>query len=218
MGVLALLVIAALVVGAVLLGGLLGRSAEAGPAAPTTAPAAEPGPDPSTAPPTTAAPTTPAPTPVPSTAPPSTAAPTASSAATAQPSSTPGDTCGPSAVTLRAETDRESYAPGETPVLYLLVSNESDTPCTVNVGTSQMEFVLTLDDERVFSSTDCQDGSQDLEMTIEPGGEERATFEWARNRTVPGCEAVGEEAAEGTYSLVTRLGARSSDPVTFTLS
>ena len=82
-----------------------------------------------------------------------------------------------------------------------------------------MEFVLTLDDERVFSSAHCQDGAEDLELVIEPDGEERATFEWDRNRTAPGCDALDDdEAAEGTYTLITRLGARSSSPVTFTLS
>ena len=81
----------------------------------------------------------------------------------------------------------------------------------------QMEFVLTRADERVFSSIDCQQSSQDLQRTIAPGGEERATFEWSRNRSVPGCTAVDEQPAAGGYSLTTRLGARSSAPAEFTL-
>lgn len=218
MVVLALLVIAAIAVGAVVLAGFFGRDAEpeAGtqpsPSAPPTAPVAEPSPS---------APPTAAPTPAPAPTASSTPSATASEQATPTPqpsSSASGDSCGTDAVTLQAETDEESYGPGELPLLYLVVSNEGETPCTVNVGTSQMEFVITLDAERVFSSADCQEGSQDLELTIEPGDEERATFEWARNRTVPGCAAMGEEAAAGTYTLVTRLGARSSSPVTFTLS
>ena len=213
MVILALLVIAALAVGAVVLAGFFGRDAEpeAGAQPSSSAAPAAPSPAPSTAAPT--------PTPAPTAS--STPSPTASESAspTPQPSSTAtGDSCGTGAVTLQAETDEESYGSGELPLLYLVVSNEGETPCTVNVGTSQMEFVITLDDERVFSSADCQEGSQDLELTIEPGDEERATFEWARNRTGPGCESVGGEAADGTYTLVTRLGARSSNPVTFTLS
>jgi hypothetical protein len=117
---------------------------------------------------------------------------------------------------VSAETDRQNYGPGEDPVLSLVVRNEGPEACTVNVGTSQMEFVLTSDEERVFSSTDCQHDSQDLERTIEPGGEERATFEWSRKRTVPGC-TVEEDPGAGTYALTTRLGARSSSPVSFTL-
>ncbi len=116
-----------------------------------------------------------------------------------------------------AETDERTYSPEETPVLSLVIRNGGTTPCTVNVGTSQMEFVLTRGDDRVFSSIDCQESSEDLDRVIEPDGEERATFEWARNSTVPGCTVVEEEPVEGTYTLTTRLGTRSSDPVTFTL-
>ncbi len=118
---------------------------------------------------------------------------------------------------MAAGTDKEAYAADEDPVLSLEVRNEGEEPCTVNVGTSQMEFVLTSNGERVFSSTDCQQESQDLERTVEPGAVERATFEWSRNRTVPGCTVVEGSPAAGEYSLTTRLGARSSTPVGFTL-
>lgn len=118
---------------------------------------------------------------------------------------------------VAAETDKDRYASGEQPVLSLVVRNEGASPCTVNVGTSQMEFVLTRDDERVFSSSDCQQASQDLERVIEPGGEDRAMFEWNRKPTVPGCTVVDGGPDAGSYTLTTRLGARSSEPVEFTL-
>ncbi len=211
--VLALLVVAALAVGAVVLTGLFARdpdpAAGASPApvaSPTTTTATEPDAVPS---PTAA-------TSAPGASPSSSPAPTPATTPTSQPSAS-GDACATAAVVIRAETDKESYGPDELPVLDLVVRNEGEIPCVVNVGTSQMEFVLTLDDERVFSSTDCQDGSQDLERTLAPDGAERASFEWARNRTVPGCTAVDGDLAGGTYTLVTRLGGRSSSPVTFTL-
>lgn len=112
---------------------------------------------------------------------------------------------------------QEDVGPGDVPVLSLVVRNEGTAACTVNVGTSQMEFVLTSAVDRMFSSIDCQQASQDLERIIEPGGEERATFEWSRNRTLPGCTVVEEKPATGSYALITRLGARSSSPVWFTL-
>jgi hypothetical protein len=212
--VLALLVVAALAVGAVVLTGLFDRDPD---------PAAGASPDPVASPTTTATgpdavPSPTAATSAPGATPSSSPAPTPATTPTSQPSaSAAGDACATAAVVIRAETDKESYGPDELPVLDLVVRNEGEIPCVVNVGTSQMEFVLTLDDERVFSSTDCQDGSQDLERTLAPDGEERASFEWARNRTVPGCTAVDGDPAGGTYTLVTRLGGRSSSPVTFTL-
>lgn len=214
---LAFLVVAALAVGAIALAGVLGRGADAagGTPAPATASAvpsptstATPPSGPPSSPPSSAAPTptasrtSPAPTPRATTARPSAGAAAAACAAD---------------VTVAAETDEQAYGPDEDPVLSLVVRNEGTEPCTVNVGTSQMEFVLTRADERVFSSIDCQQSSQDLQRTIAPGGEERATFEWSRNRSVPGCTAVDDQPAAGGYSLTTRLGARSSAPAEFTL-
>ncbi|MUK01168.1 hypothetical protein GM708_03995 [Vibrio cholerae] len=205
--VLALLVVAALAVGGAALAGLFGRGPDASAGGPTVA-AATPG-VPSEAPSEPGS--------VPSAA--ASSSPPGSAAASSGPTADPGPTAGGCAtdVVLVAETDREAYAADEDPVLSLVVRNEGGEPCTVNVGTSQMEFVLTSDGERVFSSTDCQQASQDLERTVEPGGEERATFQWTRNRTVPGCTVVEESPGAGEYTLTTRLGARSSTPVGFTL-
>lgn len=204
--VLVLLVLVALNVGGTVLAGWLGRDADpnadpiADPIAGTTPSATAP-----EEPPAGSAPTS-APTP----------------AATAEPSGTPeasaeADGCDPEEVVVVAETDKEAYAPDESPILYLVVRNDGSEACTLNVGTSQMEFALTHENERVFSSVDCQQGSADLERILQPGSAERATFEWSRNRTVPGCEVVDAEVASGTYALTTRIGERSSDPATFTL-
>jgi hypothetical protein len=214
--ILALLVIAVLVAGGVALAGMLGRDADGGAVGSPTSPAAtgpatgDPAPTPSPAPTSTSARATPSATASSSATPQA----TPSATATAGPAS---DTCDSAAVTVAAETDKQSYGPSENPVLSLVVRNGGTAPCTVNVGTSQMEFVLTSADERVFSSTDCQQASQDLERTIEPGDEERATFEWSRDASVPGCTLVDEVPGAGSYTLTTRLGARSSTPVEFEL-
>ncbi|MCU1633229.1 MAG: Membrane lipoprotein [Micrococcaceae bacterium] len=206
--ILALLVVAGLAIGGVVLAAALGRGADAtAGATPTPGATAEtetPAAGDSTAPPSTAPSSKASPAPTRTTAP-------------AEPSPTSSDGCDASKVVVAAETDKESYGTDENPVLTLVVRNEGTTPCDVNVGTSQMQFEVTSGDERVFSSTDCQQASQDLERAIAPGGEERATFEWSRNRTVPGCTTVDEEPASGSYTVTTRLGARSSTPVEFTL-
>lgn len=190
--VLGLLVLAALAVGGAAMAGLLGGQDGAGD--PSAAASTSPGLSAGRTPPT------------PSAAPTSTGAGPSSSGK-----------CDPASVVVVAATDERTYSPDETPVLSLVIRNKGAAPCTVNVGTSQMEFVLTRGDDRVFSSVDCQESSEDLDRVIEPKGEERATFEWARNRTVPGCTVVDGEPGAGEYTLTTRLGARSSAPVTFTL-
>lgn len=215
MTILALLVIAALAITGLVLAGVLGNGADAAvgePPTPEAGSSATTSPAPSSPAPSKAPSASPAPSPSATSASPS----PSSSASPSVSASASDDGCDPARVVVSAETDRQNYGPGEDPVLSLVVRNEGPEACTVNVGTSQMEFVLTSDEERVFSSTDCQHDSQDLERTIEPGGEERATFEWSRNRTVPGC-TVEKDPGAGTYALTTRLGARSSSPVSFTL-
>ncbi|PPB48459.1 hypothetical protein C4K88_11960 [Arthrobacter pityocampae] len=203
--VLGLLVLVALAVGGAAMAGLFGGQDGAGDSSAAA----------STAPGLSASRTPPSASAAPSATPSSTATATSTAAPGASPSSS--GRCDPAAVVVVAATDERTYSPDETPVLSLIIRNSGTAPCTVNVGTSQMEFVLTRGADRVFSSVDCQESSEDLDRVIEPKGEERATFEWARNRTVPGCTVVDGEPETGEYTLTARLGARSSAPVTFTL-
>ncbi|MHA7209337.1 hypothetical protein [Arthrobacter sp. MDT1-65] len=212
--ILALLVAGALIVGAMALAGAFARGSDASAGGsptqdPTGAPAtpapASEGPAGATGPATAAPTASPGPT-----APPS-------PSASAQPSASSENACDPDDVVVEAGTDRSDYGPDDTVLLSLVVRNEGDTACTANVGTSQMEFLVTSGDERVFSSIDCQQASQDLERTIEPGADQRAEFEWSRNRSMPGCTPVEEEPGAGQYTVTTKLGLRSSSPVDFTL-
>lgn len=130
---------------------------------------------------------------------------------------TAGPSCDPAEVTVLASADSESYPADRQPVFTLTVTNSGEAECTVNVGTSQMEFLISSDGDQIFSSLDCQEGAEDLEKTIPPGGTETAEFTWLRIRSVPGCEAVEALPGAGEYELVTKLGDRASDPTGFTL-
>lgn len=147
---------------------------------------------------------------------------TASAGATASPSPTPsptstGTTCDAASIKVTGSTDAESYAADQSPVLSLTVSNTGEVPCLVNVGTSQMDFLITSGDDRIFSSRDCQEGAEDLEVTIEPGQSETARFSWERIRSTAECAAVDAVPGPGQYVFQTRLGERVSEEVSFTL-
>ncbi len=135
----------------------------------------------------------------------------------ASPTPTPQSGCADSKVVVEASTDKSVYQAGAKPVLTLSVSNKGEKPCEVNVGTSQMEFLVTSGDDRVFSSRDCQAEPSDLVRTIEPGKSEKANFMWERNRTTPGCNPVEMNPKPGYYVLVTKLGERVSDKTSFEL-
>ncbi len=154
--------------------------------------------------------------PAPTASPSAPAAQATESAVPAEPS--PSDpSCDPDLVQVSASTDAQSYAPDQDPVLTLTVTNTGDVDCPVNVGTSQMEFLVTSGDDRIFSSADCQDGAEDLSRDIAPGSSEEAKFTWERNRSVPGCEEVEENATPGSYDVRVSLGELTSEEATFEL-
>lgn len=140
----------------------------------------------------------------------------------ASPSPTPSPTpstpvCNPAFIEVTAATDAATYAPDQKPVLTLTVTNKNEVECPVNVGTSQMEFLITSGEDRIFSSRDCQEGAEDLEVSIEPGASETARFTWERIRSAEGCTAVEAAPGAGQYVFKTRLGERTSEEVVFTL-
>lgn len=145
------------------------------------------------------------------------AAPSAGPPASAGPTPSPGQGCDGKLVTVTAATDKPAYAPGQKPLLTLKVTNGNRVPCEVNIGTSQMEYVITSGSDRIFSSRDCQAESKDLVKTIAPGRSETANFLWGRNRTVEGCTAVAAQPAGGTYVFTARLGNKTSPKAVFQL-
>jgi len=144
--------------------------------------------------------------------------------ATAAPAATPAPTatggCQENLVTVTAATDKAAYAPGEDPLLTLKVTNGNKVPCQVNLGTSQMEFLITSGSDRIFSSQDCQAESTDLVRTLAPGQSETANFPWQRNRTVQGCTPIqATPGAGGAYYVFTaRLANKTSPKAVFQLS
>jgi hypothetical protein len=147
----------------------------------------------------------------------------AASGPQATPSSTPSATpsaspaCDQKLVTVTADTSKVSYGAGEKPLLMLKVANGGKLPCKVNLGTSQMEFLVTSGSDRVFSSKDCQAESEDLIKTIAPGKSETANFPWPRNRSVQGCEEIADGVGAGYYVFIAKLGPKVSPPAVFQL-
>ncbi|MBT2511972.1 hypothetical protein [Arthrobacter sp. ISL-30] len=140
-----------------------------------------------------------------------------SGAQSATPSATTG--CDLSQVTVSASTDKPSYAEGENPMLTMKVTNGGQVPCEVNLGTSQMEFLVMSGSDRIFSSRDCQASSEDLVKIIEPGKSETANFPWQRNRSVEGCKEMAAKPGGGgaTYIFRARLGNKESSKAVFQL-
>ncbi|WP_411375207.1 hypothetical protein ACLH0K_02005 [Arthrobacter sp. MPF02] len=153
-------------------------------------------------------------------APSESASPSATATATPTPTPSATPTCNQNLVTVSASTDKAAYGPEEKPLLTLKVTNGGTAPCQVNIGTSQMEFLVTSGPDRVFSSRDCQTSGEDLVKVIPPGGSETANFPWQRNRTVEGCSVVDAKPGGGGayYIFTARLGSKASPKAVFQLS
>ncbi len=148
------------------------------------------------------------------------AAASATASATPSPTASATPTCDQNLVTVSASTDKPAYGPGENPMLTLKVTNGGKVPCEVNIGTSQMEFLVTSGSDRIFSSKDCQASSEDLVKVIAPGASETANFPWNRNRSVDGCKAVAAAPGGGGayYIFTAKLGSRASPKAVFQLN
>ena len=146
--------------------------------------------------------------------------PAAGPESTASPSAAPtGNGCDQKLVTVTATTDKAAYAAGENPLLTLKVTNGNKVPCKVNIGTSQMEFLITSGSDRIFSSTDCQTDSTELVKTLAPGQSETANFPWQRNRTVQGCAPIEAKPGAGGafYVFTAQLANKTSTKAVFQL-
>lgn len=155
--------------------------------------------------------------------PPATTAPTAvstPSAGATTPSASPTPVCDFNLMTVAAKTDKPAYAAEELPMLTMTITNGGSAPCEVNVGTSQMEYLVMSGADRIFSSKDCQTGGVDLIKTIQPGKSETANFPWQRNRTLEGCGAINAKPGAGGayYTFEARLGNKASPKAVFQLN
>ncbi|WP_281452122.1 hypothetical protein [Paenarthrobacter nitroguajacolicus] len=142
------------------------------------------------------------------------------------PSSTPSASASPTPVcdfnlmTVAAKTDKPAYGADEKPLLTMTITNGNAAPCEVNVGTSQMEYVVMSGSDRIFSSKDCQTGGVDLVKTIQPGKSETANFPWQRNRSLEGCGVINAKPGAGGayYTFEARLGNKASPKAVFQLN
>lgn len=145
------------------------------------------------------------------------AAPSASAQPSPEASADTSGTCKEDEIKITAQTDATSYATDKDPVLTLGIENTSDRECSLNVGTTQQEFLISSGNDRIFSTVDCLAEGEDVILTLKPAQRESARFSWSRERSAPGCKAVNVQPRPGTYKFTAALGEFISPPTTFTL-
>lgn len=99
--------------------------------------------------------------------------------------------CSPGSVALTAVTDKDVYAPEETPQLSFSLVNTGAEPCLLPVGSDVQEYVITSGADTIWSSKHCQSAPQAQDMILKPNEPvSPAPIAWDRTRSDPStCEA-----------------------------
>lgn len=160
--------------------------------------------------------------------------PAPSDSAAASPSPTPTETaeaededaqnaepCTTGDVTVAAVADKGSYGTGELPNLSIRLTNDTEMPCVINVGTAAQTFEITSGSDTWWRSTDCQKEPSDQVVTL--GARQTvasaAPIVWDRTRSsVDSCDGDRQKALPGWYNLTVSIGGiESVEPAQFTL-
>lgn len=130
---------------------------------------------------------------------------------TPNPGSTASDVppCSAQSVSVVAVTDKESYGAGELPQLSISLTNNGETACLLNVGTSTQTFTVTSGSDTWWRSTDCQSESSDLVVQVDPGQNVTSAAPLAWDRTRSSADTCGSErptAPAGYFNLSVEIG------------
>lgn len=131
-------------------------------------------------------------------------------AASASPGASPEiAACSTAGISVLAVTDKEAYGAGELPKLSITLSNTSDHPCLMNVGTATQSFVITSGTDTWWRSTDCQSESSDQVVQLAAGQTVSSVTPvvWDRTRSsVDTCGSSRPSAPSGYFHLQVSIG------------
>ena len=119
--------------------------------------------------------------------------------------------CG-STLQVSVSVDQQSYAAGQNPQITAHVGSTSQSPCTVNLGTSNVNYVITSGPAQVFDSRTCQGPGTAQETVIKPGETVTTAMTWDRQMTVYGCGEASLPAQTGYYWVTATVNGVSSEP------
>lgn len=127
--------------------------------------------------------------------------------------------CQPSAIKLTTTSGAPSYRVGDKPILGLVVTNTSDTPCAQDTsGAKQVFTASTAGGERVWSTNDCFPGTGTETRMLQPGESVPFNIKWAGTTSQPNCAGERVEVKPGKYVITAQLDGRKAEPVTVTFN
>ncbi|MBL3700661.1 hypothetical protein [Leucobacter luti] len=130
--------------------------------------------------------------------------------------------CAAGQLTVTPVSDKTDYAAGELPQLAMTIENTGADPCSADLGTAGMQFVVSSGDDEVWRSVDCQQDPEALAVILDPGKAlATESVAWDRTRSSPEtCDITRDPvSADGaSYHLrVTAAGVDGSGTAQFIL-
>lgn len=125
--------------------------------------------------------------------------------------------CEPADLTVTLSSDARTYGADSRPVMTLSVTNASEAPCTVDVGSGNRVVTITSGSDRIWSSTDCAGDEGEALRLLDAGAVETVGVDWKRERSDPDCTAGLPEPRPGTYTAVASVLGVESETLVFEL-
>ena len=122
--------------------------------------------------------------------------------------------CVPAKIKLLAVATKSTYAATEQPQISMSITNTGTVDCTINLGSTQQELIVTSGSETIWNSKDCQTAPVDTPVTLKPGvAVSTPAIPWDRTRSSKTtCDASRPPVTAGgaSYHLEVKVGALSS--------
>ncbi|MEU0697544.1 hypothetical protein ABZ349_26665 [Streptomyces niveus] len=118
--------------------------------------------------------------------------------------------CAPSALTLKLESRKVAYEPGEKPTFRIVATNGSARDCKADLGPKSVVLTVTdADSDEIWSSKDCPKIGR-LLLKVPAGGTVTRTLVWDLTQSEPQCATPPPgKAGPGTY-LVEAAASRAT--------
>jgi hypothetical protein len=125
-----------------------------------------------------------------------------------------GAACSPAKIKLEAVTDKTTYAATEQPKISMTITNIGSADCSINLGSTQQELIITSGTEQIWDSKDCQTAPVDTPVVLKPGvALPTPAIPWDRTRSsTTTCSTTRPAVAGGgaSYHLGVKVGAITS--------
>jgi hypothetical protein len=117
-----------------------------------------------------------------------------------------------------AQVGAASYKVTQRPTFRLVVANIGRSACTRDLDPGLQDLmIIGVNGARIWSSNDCYPARHSDVRTLQPGKPIVFSLNWSGRTSSEGCPANRTDVPAGTYRLVGKLGALTSQPAPFTL-